>query len=97
MPSAPRDGPDEVLVRTGGDAGIPSQKQNFLAKGACNRRKDPLEDRHASGSPLRHAPVAQLDRAPDYESGGQEFESLRVRHFLFFPANMQKLKSIFGS
>ncbi len=27
-----------------------------------------------------YAPVAQLDRAPDYESGGQEFESLRVRH-----------------
>ena|SRR5215510_12136272 len=29
------------------------------------------------------APVAQLDRAPDYESGGQEFESLRARHQLF--------------
>jgi EAL domain-containing protein (putative c-di-GMP-specific phosphodiesterase class I) len=29
-----------------------------------------------------HAPVAQLDRAPDYESGGQEFESLRARHLL---------------
>src|ERR1700685_2618599 len=28
-----------------------------------------------------NAPVAQLDRAPDYESGGQEFESLRARHF----------------
>ena len=28
------------------------------------------------------APVAQLDRAPDYESGGQEFESLRARHYL---------------
>src|ERR1041385_1251527 len=28
----------------------------------------------------KHAPVAQLDRAPDYESGGQEFESLRARH-----------------
>jgi hypothetical protein len=28
------------------------------------------------------APVAQLDRAPDYESGGQEFESLRARHSL---------------
>ena len=28
------------------------------------------------------APVAQLDRAPDYESGGREFESLRVCHFL---------------
>ena len=26
------------------------------------------------------APVAQLDRAPDYESGGREFESLRARH-----------------
>jgi hypothetical protein len=26
------------------------------------------------------APVAQLDRAPDYESGGQEFESSPVRH-----------------
>jgi hypothetical protein len=25
------------------------------------------------------APVAQLDRAPDYESGGQGFESLRAR------------------
>ena len=25
------------------------------------------------------APLAQLDRAPDYESGGQEFESLRAR------------------
>src|SRR5690606_12247600 len=28
-----------------------------------------------------HAPVAQLDRAPDYESGGRTFESFRVRHF----------------
>src|SRR6185295_13664182 len=25
------------------------------------------------------APVAQLDRAPDYESGGQRFESVRAR------------------
>jgi hypothetical protein len=30
---------------------------------------------------VQPAPVAQLDRAPDYESGGQEFESLRARHF----------------
>lgn len=28
-----------------------------------------------------NALVAQLDRAPDYESGGQGFESLRVYHF----------------
>jgi hypothetical protein len=29
----------------------------------------------------KHAPVAQLDRALDYESRGQEFESLRARQF----------------
>src|SRR6202030_838451 len=33
-----------------------------------------------SGLGTKKAPVAQLDRAPDYESGGQEFESLRARH-----------------
>ncbi len=27
------------------------------------------------------APLAQLDRALDYESKGREFESLRVHHF----------------
>ena len=35
--------------------------------------------RHGAHEHLGHAPVAQLDRAPDYESGGQEFESLRAR------------------
>ena len=29
------------------------------------------------------APVAQLDRAPDYESGGREFESLPARQEKF--------------
>ena len=29
---------------------------------------------------IKDAPVAQLDRAPDYESGGQRFESFRARH-----------------
>ena len=29
--------------------------------------------------PAKNAPVAQLDRALDYESRGQEFESLRAR------------------
>ncbi len=29
------------------------------------------------------APVAQLDRVLDYESRGQEFESLRAHHFTF--------------
>src|ERR1700730_3004182 len=32
-------------------------------------------------APAKNAPVAQLDRALDYESRGQEFESLRARHF----------------
>ena len=29
-----------------------------------------------------HAPVAQLDRVTDYESGGRRFESCRARHFI---------------
>ena len=33
--------------------------------------------------PFRSAPVAQLDRASDYESGGWEFESLRARQPIF--------------
>src|SRR5512140_1674332 len=39
---------------------------------------------HAGRRPrmrAKNAPVAQLDRALDYESRGQEFESLRARHF----------------
>ena len=32
-------------------------------------------------TPQREAPVAQLDRASDYESEGRTFESFRVRHF----------------
>ena len=59
------------------------------------RRSTPLQKLHSPACvhpvqrlktrPRRKAdaPVAQLDRAPDYESGGQEFESLRVRHFPF--------------
>lgn len=34
-----------------------------------------------SPSLAKNAPVAQLDRALDYESRGQEFESLRARQF----------------
>jgi hypothetical protein len=33
-------------------------------------------------TPALAAPVAQLDRAPDYGSGGWEFESLRARQSL---------------
>ena len=31
---------------------------------------------------LQSAPVAQLDRAPGYEPGGREFESLRARQLI---------------
>jgi hypothetical protein len=44
---------------------------------------------HALDAQAKHAPVAQLDRALDYESRGQEFESLRARHF----ANLLKFKT----
>ena len=60
---------------------------------AANRRRLPMAgERYSYGTRRRRhrqpvisrptctAPVAQLDRAPDYESGGQEFESLRARH-----------------
>jgi hypothetical protein len=33
-----------------------------------------------SATSLSYAPVAQLDRAPGYEPGGREFESLRAHH-----------------
>jgi hypothetical protein len=36
------------------------------------------------------APVAQLDRAPDYESGGRRFESFRARHFRLTAEPMRK-------
>ncbi len=54
---------------------------------SCPQSRKPLDahDRFRGGrsmTPPRSvcAPVAQLDRAPDYESGGREFESLRARH-----------------
>ncbi len=37
---------------------------------------------------LQHAPVAQLDRAPGYELGGREFESLRAHHIPKKPASI---------
>ena len=41
--------------------------------------------------PLHYAPLAQLDRAFDYESKGREFESLRVRHFITPPRDVAQL------
>src|SRR5947209_20193586 len=44
--------------------------------------------------PPWHAPVAQLDRAPDYESGGWEFESLRARHSTQYRASLSWFSSV---
>src|SRR5215831_9889581 len=60
----------ETWARTGAlpsRDGAYSYRAPRAGPGACRR--------------CNEAPVAQLDRAPDYESGGQEFESLRARHF----------------
>ena len=36
------------------------------------------------------ASLAQLDRAPEYESGGWEFKSLRMRHLNIFYTSISK-------
>ena len=63
--------------------------------GACQYPLKPIAKARAKcryiARPTRKAPVAQLDRAPDYESGGQEFESLRARQ------SKQRLKIDFCS
>ena len=41
---------------------------------------DGLEKAVLSRMMATSAPVAQLDRVPDYESGGRTFESCRARH-----------------
>ena len=53
--------------------GLPGGEEPFRQR---LRRRGHLPDTS------RQAPVAQLDRAPDYESGGQRFESFRARHLL---------------
>ena len=50
---------------------------------AALQRRDAPEGLPFQAGPHRfraQAPVAQLDRAPDYESGGREFESSPARH-----------------
>src|SRR5258706_10224183 len=56
--------------------------------GALSRPAENVSQMHAASAGLgsleglaKNAPVAQLDRALDYESRGQEFESLRARQY----------------
>jgi hypothetical protein len=44
------------------------------------RRSHPVAASPMSGIMRNRAPVAQLDRAPDFESVGRRFESCRARH-----------------
>ena len=80
--AAPADSPSQIdgqIPRSG-----PCQaKQERVAK-ALFRGRPNLIGRIGPEArcPAKNAPVAQLDRAPDYESGGQEFESLRARQHL---------------
>ena len=56
------------------------QRLRNLPTGQC--RLANVERANAFGAKAdRKAPVAQLERAPDYESGGREFESLRARQY----------------
>src|SRR6202012_4205037 len=73
------------------------------SRGRLSRRGEAPLGRGGFGLPLARrlnrfapsrAPVAQLDRAPDYESGGQEFESLRAHPFLLASeASLEKLSA----
>ncbi len=46
---------------------------------------------------LQCAPVAQLDRASDYESEGRTFESFRARHFRPTNARLSRARSLSGA
>ena len=53
----------------------PAKSSNFQGWGCV----EPVRVAVSGRDPFP-APVAQLDRAPDFESGGQGFESLPARH-----------------
>src|SRR5208282_3056400 len=57
-----------------------ARARDLLLPARAKAVRGPACFRGAPPPPLpTQAPVAQLDRAPDYESGGREFESLRAR------------------
>jgi hypothetical protein len=64
--------------------GKPVPTRLVLARGACFFQimlELPIELSRGLCYFDRHALVAQLDRASDFDSEGREFESLRARHF----------------
>src|ERR1700693_702060 len=86
MPRADRDFLRQATAARIADLGAARRERTARHEPGQVRRR--AGDRLQAGAaleppsgPAGHAPVAQLDRAPDYESGGQEFESLRARHY----------------
>ena len=72
--------PASKTARTRGKTGRCINNRLKRQGRGCNARRAWL-----SGRPSRCAPVAQLDRASDYESEGRTFESFRAHHsFAFF-------------
>ena len=85
-------GHGRALESAGGDAMLPAiQGRVWLGVKAtrCRRRGESAEwvsERAGRTLHWRSAPVAQLDRAPGFEPGGREFESLRARICLWVRA-----------
>ena len=72
---APRTAP-----HSGGASGPSPGRPPFRSCLAGQNRLDGASAARGALPAVKQAPVAQLDRAPDYESGGRGFESLRARH-----------------
>ena len=71
---------DDRAGRTAAQAACASRHDRLKGRASTTgrfARVEHLRPDHCAG---RRAPVAQLDRAPDYESGGRGFESFPARH-----------------
>ena len=55
-------------------------KSSLITKVGSSAEQSGLEKEKLWSMIRPFAPVAQLDRVPDYESGGRTFESYRARH-----------------
>ena len=55
-----------------------NEVRSVMAVAPCERRR--TAQAAGDGMMIASAPVAQLDRAPDFESVGRRFESCRARH-----------------
>ena len=75
---------ETALVILGGARVMSGLFQGANLRRSYLKRRFPAENFSANKDVVSSAPVAQLDRASDYESGGWEFESLRAHHYSLF-------------